>query len=145
MTGVQPPSRTGVRARRDQRVRRKRSELERVHPHLARPENKSTVRRWAELVVLGNALYQKLQAMGVVDEHGAPRPLLESFRRCALAQVQIERELLLTEKSRAEMAGSNSKPVLDGVFSRIRKIHTERHGETVAEEQSQEAIDAPQE
>lgn len=109
---IATPHPTRATRRRDQRVRRKRTELEKAHPHLSLPRNRSTTRRWAELVVLGNQIYEKLTQIGVLDEHGQPRALIDVFRRIALAQVHLERELLLTEKSRHEMPDAR-KPTLD--------------------------------
>jgi len=109
---IATPHPSRAERRRDQRVRRKRTEIEKAHPHLSLPRNRSTVRRWAELNVIANGIFEKLSAIGLLDEHGQPRALIDIYRRIVLAQVHLERELLLTEKSRHEMPDAH-KTTLD--------------------------------
>jgi hypothetical protein len=121
--------------KRDQKVRRKKNELERAMPWLG-VADKSAVQGWAELEILCRQVYAKLSTVGILTESGAPSGLLDVYRRLRSTQLSFERELLMTPRARAEMQGSRGELPLHSAFARIRKIAEQRHGpETVIDQQ----------
>jgi hypothetical protein len=116
--------------KRDQRLKRRRGMIRRAAPWLQPSDCLVVPQALARLMILADQVYERLQAQGLFDENGDPRPGVDQLRRIALAEEKLAASLGLTVKSRTELqSGSGGIPVDAEFERRVKKVHAERHGE----------------
>jgi len=114
-----PHARTGLYVRggngiklRDLKVRRLLRKLRGACPWIE-PSDMPLARRWCELEVLCSIAYAALRDEGPMNEKGDGRRLLDDYRKLALAQASIGRELGLSPAARQALKASRDNGAFD--------------------------------
>jgi hypothetical protein len=70
-------------------------------------------RAWAEIEVVAGQVYEALRAMGVVNQHGDARRLLDDYRKLRATQTILTRELGMSPLSRAALKLSTTRAAFE--------------------------------
>ena len=97
---------------RDRKVTRLARRMQLVMPWLE-PSDLPMARGWAELEVLAGMVYAHLHSVGVIDNRGESRRLLDDYRKLRATQVVLSRELGLSPAARMAIKASGTKAALD--------------------------------
>jgi hypothetical protein len=103
------PPRRGVRAKRDQRVRRACRQVTIVAPHLDDPKYRPLVQSFARLSILSIDAFDHLRRVGITNDEGELRASVDSFQRLAMAQLRLAEKLGLTPAALGKLG--KSRPV----------------------------------
>jgi hypothetical protein len=93
---------------RARRVRYLCRRVKKVMPWLS-PADEPTLRAWAELEIIGSAIFMDLAVKGWATDNGQPRRLLTEYRLLRQTQLLYERELGMTPQARMQLQVGDSR------------------------------------
>jgi hypothetical protein len=103
---------TAARRLRDRKVEFMARKVRASVPWLE-PSDYAAARAWAELEILAGAVRSALRTLGVANDQGDSRRLLDDYRKLRQVQLSYPRELGMTPAARMAIKASGTKVALD--------------------------------